>query len=428
MSFGISARNGLGLGLKTVSTLSSNKIGGRPTLALNFLNTTSLDSRITFTRSTTATFVGSNGLIQTAAINDPRFDYSPSTLQPNGLLIEAQRTNLLTYSEQFDNAAWTKTNATITANATTSPDGTTNADTLVENTALGTHDVRRIISASASTAYTQSIFLKANGRTKGQLQMFGNSGGTTVVFDLAAATATASGAYGGWSSASATITNYGNGWYRITSTAATNVGLTAFNAAYFMADASGSGAYTGDGVSGMHFYGAQIEAEAFATSYIPTVASTVTRAADTALMTGTNFSSWYNQTAGTMQCNFVLEGAASSGTAVLWQVIDNPGTSATTLREGTVISGSDVTMVTVSVVQVDSNSVATPVNSIMKTAFAWSTASSNLTGNGTSLGDGGAITPPTVNKLVLTGSNKWLRQLTFYPTRLANEVLQALTA
>ena len=87
---------------------------------------------ITFTRSTTATFVGSNGLIQSAAINAPRFDFDPVTLAPLGFLIEEQRVNLLLYSAEFDNAAWAKTNTTITANATTSPDGTANADGTLE--------------------------------------------------------------------------------------------------------------------------------------------------------------------------------------------------------------------------------------------------------------------------------------------------------
>jgi hypothetical protein len=94
MSFGIPVRNGLAVGLTPSTTLSSGRVGGRPALQLNFLSGT-LDSRITFTRGSTATFVGSNGLIQSAAINAPRFDYDPVTLAPRGLLIEEARTNLL---------------------------------------------------------------------------------------------------------------------------------------------------------------------------------------------------------------------------------------------------------------------------------------------------------------------------------------------
>jgi hypothetical protein len=83
-----------GRGAGHVSRWSAST-SGVPSLVLDFLTTTSLDSRITFTRSTTATFIGSNGLIQSAAINAPRFDYDPVTLAPKGLLIEEQRINLL---------------------------------------------------------------------------------------------------------------------------------------------------------------------------------------------------------------------------------------------------------------------------------------------------------------------------------------------
>jgi hypothetical protein len=436
MSFGISSRTGLGIGLKTVATLSSNKIGGRPALALNFLNTALLDSRITFTRSTTATFVGSDGFIQTAAIDAPRFDYDPATLASKGLLIEEQRTNVLTYSEQFDNAVWVKNNVTVTANTTASPAGTSTADTVTENTAVAAqHGVSPpAITTTAGTSYTMSVYAKNNGRRYLSLAT-GSANGVVATFDLQTGVISAAAAVLGalWSSPSATITSAGSGWYRCTVTGIDTVGGSR-TPAYTLNNvstnpASGNGnTYTGDGTSGVYLYGAQIEAGAFATSYIPTVASQVTRTADVAVMTGTNFSSWYNQTAGTMQCNFVLEGQNQSGTSNVW-VVDNGTTNTSTrLREGTVITGADVTMFTGGVLQVDSNSVASPANTSVRTAFAWSTASSNLTSNGTSLSNSGAITPPTVNQLVLTGSNKWLQKLFFYSTRLPNEVLRALTA
>ena len=364
-----------------------------------------------------------------SAYYGPRFDYDPVTLAPKGLLIEEQRTNLLTYSEQFNDVAWVKTRASIAANSTTAPDGTNNADTLIEDTtAASTHFIGRVVSANASTAYTQSIFLKAAGRTRGQLQMFGNGGGSTVNFDLTAVTATATGGYGGWTAASATITHVGGGWYRLTHTVTTNAGLTAFNNNFYLADAAGNASYTGDGTSGMFLYGAQVEAGAFATSYIPTVASQVTRSADNATMTGTNFSNWYNQSAGTMVCNFAMVGLAPSGTSDVWIVNDGTSSNNIRLRQGTVIAGADATMITGGVTQVDSNSIAVPVNTLIKTAFAWSTTSSNLTSNGTSLGNGGSITPPAVNQLILTGGSKWLRGLAFYNTRLPNTTLQVLTS
>jgi hypothetical protein len=244
-----------------------------------------LSSNITFTRASSGTFVGSNGLIQTAAIDVARFSCDPLSLSLLGLLIEAAASNAATYSEQFQNAAWGKTNSTISQDATVAPDGTTTGDKIIENTANGNHGVTRIITATATTTYTQSIYVKAAGRTKGQLLLAGNSGGSTVSFDLTAKTATASSAFGGWSNASASIQELNNGWFRVTNTATTNTGLTGFNYRVYLANASGSVSYTGDGSSGLFVWGAQIEAASSASSYMPAVASPGTRSADSAAFT-----------------------------------------------------------------------------------------------------------------------------------------------
>jgi hypothetical protein len=268
----------------------------RPALSLDFADVGALDPRVTFTRSTTATFVGSNGLIQTAAINAPRFDYDPVTLAAKGLLIEEQRTNLALQSQTFDNATWSKIGATVTANTTTAPDGTTTADTLVEDTSTGVHIAFQAGSFVAGTTYTITVFAKAGTRTR--LNMI-NVGGVSYdgYFDLLTGTVISSPV------GTASITAAGNGWYRcqMTSTA----GSTSSGNVQFRLVSSGTTtSYTGDGTSGLFLWGAQLEAGAFATSYIPTVASQVTRSADVATMTGTNFSSWYNQSEGTFVADF----------------------------------------------------------------------------------------------------------------------------
>lgn len=434
MSFGIPVRNGLGLGLTPSTALSTLRVGGRPAMFLNFIGTTSLDSRVTFTRSSTATFVGSNGLIQSAAIDAPRFDYDPVTLAAKGLLIEEQRTNLVLYSEQFD-ITWNNNNVIINPNTTLSPSGVNTADAISENATLNTHSVTQAVTTVLNTSYAVTVYAKNNGRRYITLAT-GAANGVLATFDLQtgiiSGAATIFGA--GWTNPSAIIAPAGNGWYRCVLIGTDTVGASRTftyslnNVATNPALGSGN-VYTGDGTSGVFFWGAQIEAGAFATSYIPTVASQVTRNTDVATMTGTNFSSWYNQNAGTMLCNFILEGQTVGGAVANVWVVNNSGSTANaiTLREGTIITGADVTMLTGGVVQVDSNSIATPVNTILKSAFAWSTTSSNLTANGVSLGDGGAITPPSVNQLVLTGSNKWLQQIAYYNTRLTNAQLQALT-
>jgi len=225
----------------------------------------------------------------------PRFDYDPVTLLPRGLLVEEARTNLRTYSQEFDNASWGKTGVTVTANSTTSPDGTINADSLIEDTATSVHDVVQS-GALTAAAHTFSAFVKANGRSWVRLFVF-QSGlvGASVWFNVA------TGAVGtvGSGATNATITNFGNGWYRCSFTF---TALAAAASSYIQIATADNGpsSYTGNGTSGFFIYGAQLEAGAFATSYIPTIASTVTRSADIATITGSLFSQWYNQSEGTI--------------------------------------------------------------------------------------------------------------------------------
>jgi hypothetical protein len=374
-----------------------------------------------------STYTRNNG-----GVFPPRFDYDPVTLAPKGILIEEQRVNLVTYSEEFDNAAWAKSNSTITANSTAAPDGTATADTLVENTATSTHFTNRIISASASTAYTQSIFVKAAERTRGLLQIFGNSGGSTVNFDLTAGTAVASGAYGGWASASATITNFGNGWYRITNTATTNVGLTAINWGVYLADASGSGSYTGNGTSGFFIWGAQLEAGAFATSYIPTVASTVTRAGDNCAIVAPMFAPWYNQSEGTL----VFEGSSAA-----------PATLAQTLNALTASDGTNNNIHRIgrfsnfwfgetrdgNVAQTNPSAGTYTQNTTAKVAYAYKTNDFAISANGAAAVTDTSGTVPTVLDRLNIGAptlqlNGHIRSVQYYPVRLADFQLQAITA
>ena len=110
-----------------------------PRMALDF-TTGVLDPRVTVTRAlNTATRVNSSGYVEIVNANLPRFDYDPVTLTPKGLLIEEARTNLLTYSEQFDNAAWGKQGSSVSQNVQTSPDGSVDADKLIEDATTGEH-------------------------------------------------------------------------------------------------------------------------------------------------------------------------------------------------------------------------------------------------------------------------------------------------
>jgi hypothetical protein len=265
-----------------------------------------------YTATTTQAITNYIPVLQTAASGVARFDNNPTTGESLGLLIEESRTNLLTYSAQFDNGYWGKQNSTITADTIVAPDGTLSGDRLFEDTATSGHSIAANVTVTSGVSYTQSIYAKAGERPRLVMYEY-SSTGAAATFDLTTGTVVAT---SGGGSPSATITSVGNGWYRCTmtwTTGSTNAGLS-FRLQ--TAGATGATTYTGNGYSGLFLWGAQMELGAFATSYIPTVASQVTRAADAASMTGTNFSSWFNAGEGTLYADASLKTLAG-GIAVI---------------------------------------------------------------------------------------------------------------
>lgn len=279
-----------------------------PRMALDF-TTGALDSRVTVTRAlNTATAINSSGFIAVVNANLPRFDYDPVTLAPKGLLIEEARTNLVLRSQEFETANWTKGGAAVTANSTTSPDGTANADTLTEDTSTGDHRTFQTITVPNATACAFSVYVKPNGRSLINLTLAG-IGEATYNISTGVVTNTAVG--------TAEIQAAGNGWYRciIKFTTAT----TSYNAQIRLVSTGTTTSYTGNGISGVFLYGAQLEAGAFATSYIPTTTTSLTRNADVVSMTGTNFSSWFNQTEGTVFIAYTF-GAGVTGAQAIYSI------------------------------------------------------------------------------------------------------------
>ena len=275
-----------------------------------------------YTATTTQAITNYIPQLLTAASGVARFNHNPTTDESLGLLIEEQRTNLLTYSEQFDNAAWTKSDTTVTANTLVAPDGTLTADSLIENTATANHRIFQSVSKAASAiTYTATVYAKTNGRN---IRVSFDSGSTSnsveAGFNLTTGTVSVAASVAGtYTSASATITPVGNGFYRCSVTATTGTETTVRQNIWLLNDTTQN--YTGNGWSGIYIWGAQLEVGAFATSYIPTVASQVTRSADAASMTGTNFSSWFSQSEG----SFYGEASSLSGSAFrsLLRAVDN---------------------------------------------------------------------------------------------------------
>ena len=220
----------------------------------------------------------------TDRLNVPRLTYQNGGGGCPSLLLEKQSTNTETWSEDFSNASWTKTNCSITANTTTSPDGTQNADKIIENSVNGVHFVYNV-GATISVAQTLSVYAKADTRTQLALQL----GASSVIYNLSSGTIV--------SGSGGSIQSVGNGWYRcsITTTPANT------NALIFTAN-GGTNSYQGDGTSGLFIWGAQLEAGAYPTSYIPTTSSSATRVADACSKTG--ISSLIGQSEGVLFVQF----------------------------------------------------------------------------------------------------------------------------
>lgn len=137
--------------------------GGRKKLLTQLLTSDYKFPGITYTQSGNLTYFDSTGTLQTAAVDTMVRDYDPSTLVLRGYPFWQASTNLCLWSEDLTNAAWTKTNCTITSNSTVAPDGTTTADTIVPAASSAFHGVLQTATVTASAAYTASAFIKAGG-------------------------------------------------------------------------------------------------------------------------------------------------------------------------------------------------------------------------------------------------------------------------
>jgi hypothetical protein len=188
----------------------------------------------------------------------PRIDFTDNT--DGHLLLEPQSTNLLTYSEDFDDSSWLKfaTNLTITPNAIISPTGQTDASKLVSGSTNAQQAIYRNIIQSNCTL---SVFAKKGEFDTIALKL---SGSQVSKFDLS------DGTIGYNTNVTPSIESVGNGWYRCSITI--DSGSSAY--AWIAID---TGNTQGDESSGIYIWGAQVEALPYATSHIPTNGSTVTR-------------------------------------------------------------------------------------------------------------------------------------------------------
>ena len=248
-----------------------------------------------------------------AAFQGPRFDHDPVTLACKGLLIEESRTNMLVQSEDFTITQWAKTGVTITGNTTTAPDSLNTGDLLSEDTNSSVHAVQQTgYTLTASQSYTASVFAKAGSHTSFQISLSVTAFGTGLFANFVL---TGGGSVGTSNGVTARIESFPNGWYRCSVTISSVTGGVGGSVAVVAnnnnSSASRNVSYLGTGAQVVYIWGAQLEAGSFATSYIPTVSSSVVRSADVCSITGSDFTMFYNPLEGSFATSQIFNAPIS---------------------------------------------------------------------------------------------------------------------
>ena len=386
-----------------------------------------------FTRASSGRFVGSDGLIQSAAINAPRFDHDPVTLACKGLLIEESRTNLLLRSEEFDNASyWSLTRTTISADHTTSPTGATTADKLItDSSVVNNHRIDRAsITLALNTVYTISVFAKASEYSGFAMGVDSSSPVLGVQFSLSGSgsvTAQLAGYTG-------TIQNFGNGWFRCTATFTSSAVLSTHRVYLYLGQNGTTFTYTGDGTSGIFLWGAQLEAGAFPTSYIPTTTASLARSADVCSITAGAFTGFWNQSEGTLLSQ--TQKASTNANAFVISASDGSFNNETDLRYNSVSQVAALINVS-NISQLSGLQANITSGAAVKSSIAYKLNDCAYAANGASpILDTSALIPTvdrlTIGNVAVAGQvfylNGHIASFRYFKKRLANAKIQTLTA
>ena len=356
----------------------------------------------------------------TAAAYGPRFDYNPSTLALNGLLIEESRTNLALQSANFSTSWTTSASASIGAGTATAPDGSSSAS-LLTSSATGYRSLSQTVTVANDTLpRTFSLYVNggsSNGPTVVKLQYTSGTGGSAQV-SVPWPNPSNGSAYPAGPTYPVTYQALQNGWYRISVTLANNGGTSLNMIVYPANNATGS----------VNIWGAQLEQGAMPTSYIPTTSTAMTRAGDYASIS-TSSGSWYNSTIGTFFPVFKADSTAESTVPfMVWTDANNymrlyvDPSANITARD--VVGGSFLI----------SNVLGTyNPNTVFSGAYAYQLNNFAATYSGNTPTIFNSATVPSVTSLLLgqgtagPSGRVWLQSLSYYNSRLSNSAIQQLT-
>ena len=390
------------------------------TLAYSDTNNAFKPLPFSFERNSIATRVNKEGLIEVVGNDIPRIDYTDST--EGALLLENSATNLITYSEDFSQGVWNKTNCTIISNNSISPNGTQNADKLVENNIINGFSNRYSTSVSYTSGakYTTSIFAKSDGRDL-MIRSYNGSSDIDTIFDLS---------NGIVLSGNGEIKDYGNGWYRCSHTITAQSTInTSFSASFVLVNNS-SISYQGDGTSGIYIWGAMVEQGSYPTSYIPTSGSTVQRAAETC--NGSGNSEVFNDSEGVLFADIAAN--ANDLTNRKLSISNGASSQRIVLSYSTVSNTLDYDVVN-STQQADISHTLTDIKLFSKVAAKYKTNDFALWVNGFEVAtDSSGNAPTGLSELNFDrgfgGENFYgkTKELGYYDTALTDAELETLTS
>lgn len=406
--------NGVSVGVSSYPTLGGST-WRIPSMDIPFSGT--LDPRITFARNSTATYVNSAGLVVSVAVNVPRFDCTISSAAP--LLIESQATNLCLQSNALGTAPWSASKGgaggtcVVTNNYATAPDGTSTASRVQASLGGGTTTADLSLVAQAITsgsAATGSFWIKTTDGSTQTVYVRGNTDKTITVNGV---------------------------WQRYP-----------FPAGTMTANPFGIGARGGmtpacSNSVDVLVWGSQLETGGRASSTIPTTTASATRLADELVMSGTNFTSWFNALEGTLVAQFAEDSTAISGNKkTIASITSGNFNNEMSLS---IDAGANGRFRTVDggVAQADFNFTSSvAANTFYKIAGAYKLNNSNAAQSGVAKTADTSCTVPAVAFLDIGCSsqnssgalntvgdqlNGWLQRITYYPTRLPDATLQAIT-
>ena len=379
---------------------------------------------ITFSRASGATFLGSNGLLQTAANNVPRIEYD-ATGAVKGLLIEVARTNILRYSSDYTGVDWTKNGTTATASAGVSPSGLTDASLITATAITDEHRFyqNRPSAGTHNTFYNKSIYAKA-----GTANFISISGGSLAsgyaVFNLSTGVVSSQA-----NMQQAAIEDVGSGWYRCSMHGTVTSNFLVVNIGTTAANAVPQVNWLGAGET-VYLYGAQWEAGSFPTSYIPTTGSTATRAADFAQIPTSAFG--YNNDKGSLVIDVLTPDADQFTGLAVFNTVNYHNSRGLWKSNFSYNGAGDYFFFQT----FDGVSLKVPLG--QQTQAGYTKLGLSYGDNENAVKDGGTVisgarryTNPI--RLILGGrddgyqSQCWIKSIKYYPRRLSNAQLQELT-